>query len=156
MTSWIMLIVISFGQCQRIGNLFKRHEMRHSGILKVEIFDVWGIGLMGPFPPSHKNFYIIVPVDYISKWLEAFLPPLVSIPRWSLNSSKRISSQDLAHRELSLVTMGLTFTIGHLSPFWRGMGFFIKLLHLNYHPQISSQVELFNREFKNNLKKPLD
>ncbi|GJZ50459.1 reverse transcriptase domain-containing protein [Tanacetum coccineum] len=36
-----------------------------------EIFDVWGIDFMGPFPSSHGNKYILVVVDYLSKWVEA-------------------------------------------------------------------------------------
>ncbi|GJY23165.1 reverse transcriptase domain-containing protein [Tanacetum coccineum] len=36
-----------------------------------EIFDVWGIDFMGPFPSSHGNKYILVAVDYLSKWVEA-------------------------------------------------------------------------------------
>ncbi|KAH9669022.1 hypothetical protein KPL70_021622 [Citrus sinensis] len=34
----------------------------------VEIFDVWGIDFMGPFPPSFGYQYILVAVDYVSKW----------------------------------------------------------------------------------------
>jgi len=30
-----------------------------------------GIGFMEPFPPSHNNLYILVTVNYISKWVEA-------------------------------------------------------------------------------------
>ena len=40
-------------------------------ILIVEIFDVWGIDFMGPFPNSFGNLYILVAVDYVSKWVEA-------------------------------------------------------------------------------------
>ena len=36
-------------------------------ILEVEIFDVWGINFMGPFPPSMRNQYILVAVNYFSK-----------------------------------------------------------------------------------------
>ncbi|GKF06188.1 reverse transcriptase domain-containing protein, partial [Tanacetum coccineum] len=36
-----------------------------------EIFDVWGIDFMGPFPSSQGNKYILVAVDYLSKWVEA-------------------------------------------------------------------------------------
>ncbi|GKB98670.1 reverse transcriptase domain-containing protein [Tanacetum coccineum] len=35
------------------------------------IFDVWGINFMGPFPSSQGNKYILVAVDYLSKWFEA-------------------------------------------------------------------------------------
>ncbi|KAI3760239.1 hypothetical protein L1987_50632 [Smallanthus sonchifolius] len=40
-------------------------------ILVVDIFDVWGIDFMGPFPNSCGNLYILVAVDYVSKWIEA-------------------------------------------------------------------------------------
>jgi hypothetical protein len=39
-------------------------------ILIVEIFDVWGIDFMGPFPNSFGYLYILVAVDYVSKWVE--------------------------------------------------------------------------------------
>ena len=42
-----------------------------TSILEVEIFDVWGIDFMGPFPPSFVNLYILLAVDYVSKWVEA-------------------------------------------------------------------------------------
>ncbi|CAM8920122.1 unnamed protein product [Rhodiola kirilowii] len=42
--------------------------MPQQGILEVEIFDVWGIDYVGPFPPSFGNQYILVAVDYVSKW----------------------------------------------------------------------------------------
>ena len=42
-----------------------------TGILIVEIFDVWGIDFMGPFPCSNGFLYILLAVDYVSKWVEA-------------------------------------------------------------------------------------
>ncbi|GJX46879.1 reverse transcriptase domain-containing protein [Tanacetum coccineum] len=39
---------------------------------------IWGIDFMGPFPSSIGNKYILVAVDYLSKWVEAkLLPPLM-------------------------------------------------------------------------------
>ena len=40
-------------------------------ILVVDLFDVWGIDFMGPFPASFGYVYILVGVDYMSKWVEA-------------------------------------------------------------------------------------
>ena len=40
-------------------------------ILEVEIFNVWGMDFMGPFPNSFGNQFILVAVDYVSKWVEA-------------------------------------------------------------------------------------
>ena len=39
-------------QCHRMGNVSKWHEIPLQGILVVQLFDVWGIDFMGPFPPS--------------------------------------------------------------------------------------------------------
>ena len=46
-----------------------------TNILEVELFDLWGIDFMGPFPPSFGNIYILVAVDYVSKWIEAVVLP---------------------------------------------------------------------------------
>ncbi|KAM1079821.1 hypothetical protein ACFX2B_014341 [Malus domestica] len=45
--------------------------MLQVSILNVEIFDVWGIDFMGPFHSSHDFLYILLAVDYVSKWVEA-------------------------------------------------------------------------------------
>ena len=39
--------------------------------LQLEIFDVWGVDFMGPFPMSEQCEYILVAVDCMSKWVEA-------------------------------------------------------------------------------------
>ncbi|GJX97988.1 reverse transcriptase domain-containing protein [Tanacetum coccineum] len=48
-----------------------KDEMPQNAIRVSEIFDVWGIDFMGPFPSLHGNKYILVAVDYLSKWVEA-------------------------------------------------------------------------------------
>jgi hypothetical protein len=40
-------------------------------ILQIDIFDVWGIDFMGPFPNLERCEYNFVAVDYVSKWVEA-------------------------------------------------------------------------------------
>lgn len=42
-------------------------------ILVLELFDVWGIYFMGPFPSSFSFLYILMAIDYVSKWIEAIL-----------------------------------------------------------------------------------
>ncbi|KAL6349804.1 hypothetical protein AAG906_001691 [Vitis piasezkii] len=61
----------SCDRCQRLGKLTKRNQMPMNPILIVDLFDVWGINFMGPFPMSFSNSYILVGVDYVSKWVEA-------------------------------------------------------------------------------------
>nr|GFC01059.1 reverse transcriptase domain-containing protein [Tanacetum cinerariifolium] len=57
--------------CQRHGKISQRDKMPQNAIQVCEIFDVWGIDFMGPFPSSKGNKYILVAVDYLSKWVEA-------------------------------------------------------------------------------------
>lgn len=63
--------VESCDACQRSGSISKRHEMPQNAILEVELFDVWCIDYMGPFPSSNGFKYILLAVDYVSKWVEA-------------------------------------------------------------------------------------
>nr|GEV58567.1 reverse transcriptase domain-containing protein [Tanacetum cinerariifolium] len=53
------------------GKISQRDEMPQNSIQVCEIFDVWGIDFMGPFSSSRGNKYILVAVDYLSKWVEA-------------------------------------------------------------------------------------
>ncbi|GJT17375.1 reverse transcriptase domain-containing protein [Tanacetum coccineum] len=56
---------------QRSGSLSRRDEMPLNSIQFGEIFNIWGTDFMGPFPKSHKFEYILVAIDYVSKWAEA-------------------------------------------------------------------------------------
>nr|GEY31271.1 reverse transcriptase domain-containing protein [Tanacetum cinerariifolium] len=62
--------VKNYDSCQRQG-ISQRDEMPQNSIQVCEIFDVWGIDFMGSFPSSRGNKYILVAVDYLSKWVEA-------------------------------------------------------------------------------------
>nr|GEU57418.1 reverse transcriptase domain-containing protein [Tanacetum cinerariifolium] len=57
--------------CQRQDKISQRDEMPQNSIQVCEIFYVWGIHFMGPFPSSRGNKYILVAVDNLSKWVEA-------------------------------------------------------------------------------------
>ena len=58
-------------KCQRLGKISRRHMMPLKPILVVDLFNVWGIDFMGPFPSSFGYIYILVGVDDVSKWVEA-------------------------------------------------------------------------------------
>nr|XP_027118762.1 uncharacterized protein LOC113736005 [Coffea arabica] len=61
----------SCDRCQRVGNIARKDHMPQVPMIFVEIFDVWGIDFMGPFPTSFGFLYILLAVDYVSKWVEA-------------------------------------------------------------------------------------
>ncbi|GKA61158.1 reverse transcriptase domain-containing protein [Tanacetum coccineum] len=64
-------LVTQCDTCQRQGKISQRDEMPQNSIQVCEIFDVWGIDFMGSFPSSRGNKYILVAVNYLSKWVEA-------------------------------------------------------------------------------------
>nr|GEX71793.1 reverse transcriptase domain-containing protein [Tanacetum cinerariifolium] len=53
------------------SNISKHDEMPLNNIQVCENFDICGINFMGPFPKSYKFEYILVAVEYVSKWAEA-------------------------------------------------------------------------------------
>ncbi|GKC84084.1 reverse transcriptase domain-containing protein [Tanacetum coccineum] len=57
--------------CQRQGKISQKDEIPQNAIQVCEIFDIWGIDFRRPFPSSQGNKYILVAVDYLSKWVEA-------------------------------------------------------------------------------------
>ncbi|GKA58561.1 reverse transcriptase domain-containing protein [Tanacetum coccineum] len=64
-------IIVPISPLEKQGKISQRDEMPQNAIQVCEIFDVWGIDFMGPFSSSHGNKYILVAVDYLSKWVEA-------------------------------------------------------------------------------------
>ncbi|RDX86788.1 hypothetical protein CR513_31831, partial [Mucuna pruriens] len=49
----------------------RRHEIPQQPILFYEVFNVWGIDFMRPFPISNGYSYILLAIDYVSRWVEA-------------------------------------------------------------------------------------
>ncbi|XP_070020018.1 uncharacterized protein [Nicotiana sylvestris] len=68
-------LVKHYDECQRAGGISKKNEMPLTTILEIDIFDVRGIDFMEPFMSSCGNTYILVVVDYVSKWVEAMALP---------------------------------------------------------------------------------
>ncbi|RDX73940.1 putative mitochondrial protein, partial [Mucuna pruriens] len=59
-------------KCKKVGMaISRRHEMPQQPILFYEIFDVWGIDFMGPFLVFNGYSYILLVIDYVSRWVEA-------------------------------------------------------------------------------------
>jgi hypothetical protein len=83
-------------------------------ILIVEIFDVWGIDFMGPFPNSFGFLYILVAVDYVSKWVEAVACKTNDHRVWS-NFLRTRFLLGLVHLEQLSVMVVRTFATRFLS-----------------------------------------
>jgi hypothetical protein len=69
-------------KCKRLGAMSWRDMMPLNPTFIVEIFYVWGIDFMGPFPYSFGYESIVVGVDYVSKWVEVVPPRPMITKSW--------------------------------------------------------------------------
>ncbi|KAK8998732.1 hypothetical protein V6N11_084115 [Hibiscus sabdariffa] len=138
-------------RCQRTGNISRRHEMPLQNILEVELFDVWGIDFMGPFPSSYGNLYILLVVDYVSKWVEATV-----VPRSDSKTVQRFLQKNIFTRfgmpRAIISNEGKHFDNKLIAKMLQRFGVTHKI-DTAYHPQTNGQAEISNRELKAILEK---
>ena len=103
---------------------------------------------MGPFPSSFGNMYILLAMDYVSKWVEAIA--------WPRNAA--ITMVGFIQRNI-LSKFGAPITIISDEGSHFSNKVFAKLMSrygikhpmgLAYHPQSNGQAEISNREIKKN------
>ncbi|RVW86332.1 Transposon Tf2-8 polyprotein [Vitis vinifera] len=138
-------------RCQRLGKLTRRNMMPLNPILIVDVFDVWGIDFMGPFPMSFGHSYILVGVDYVSKWVEA-IPCRSNDHKVVLKFLKDNIFARFGVPKAIISDGGTHFCNKPFETLLAKYGVKHKVA-TPYHPQTSGQVELANREIKNILMK---
>ncbi|GJT21390.1 reverse transcriptase domain-containing protein [Tanacetum coccineum] len=143
-------MIKSCDACQRQGKISHRDEMPQNAIQVCEIFDVWGIDFMGPFPSSRGNKYILVAVDYLSKWVEAKALP-TNDARVVVKFLKSLFSRFGAPRAI-ISDRGTHFCNDKFDKVMSKYGVTHRL-STPYHPQTSGQVEVTNRGLKRILER---
>ena len=146
--------VFTCDKCQRMGNISRKDEPPMHPILEVELFDLWGIDVIGPFPASYNNLYILLAVDYVSKWVEA-------IP--TRTNDAKVVAQFLRSNFFSrfgtpraLITdNGTHFCNKVIDKVLQKYGVRHRT-SLAYHPQSNGQAEVSNREIKYILEKTVN
>ena len=145
---------VACDRCQRLGSISRTHMMPLHPIIIVEIFDCWGIDFMGPFPSSFGYLYILVAIDYVSKWVEAIA---------TRTNDHQVVVKFLKENIFSRFGMPRAIISDGGSHFCnRPVGTLMKkygIIHkvgLPYHPQTQGQVELANREIKTILEKTVN
>jgi hypothetical protein len=141
-------------RCQKHRNINIRDAMPLTTNLQIDIFDVWGIDFMGPFPNSEGCKYILVAVDYISKWVEA-------LPCWATDAthSKRMFHEVIFPRfrvPLIVISDGGSHFIDRT--FQKAL-VDVGVKHwiaIPCHPQTSGQAETSNKQIKNILQKTVN
>ncbi|GJZ70792.1 reverse transcriptase domain-containing protein [Tanacetum coccineum] len=136
----------------KTGNISKRDKMPLTNIQVCEIFNVWGIDFMGPFPKSYKFEYILVVVDYVSKWAEA-QALLTNDARVVITFLKKL----FCHFEMPkalISNRGTHFCNKIMEKTMKRYGVNHRF-STSYHPQTSGQVENMNRALKRIIEKTI-
>ncbi|GJY09516.1 reverse transcriptase domain-containing protein [Tanacetum coccineum] len=143
-------LVKNCDSCQRQGKISQRDEMPQNSIQVCEIFDVWGIDFMGPFPSSRENKYILVAVDYLSKRVEAKALP-TNDARVVVKFLKSLFARFGTPRAI-ISDRGTHFCNDKFAKVMSKYGVTHRLATA-YHPQTSGQVEVSNRGLKRILER---
>ncbi|GJT07001.1 reverse transcriptase domain-containing protein [Tanacetum coccineum] len=146
------MMIKSCDTCQRQGKISQQDEMPQNAIQVCEIFDVWGIDFMGPFPSSRGNKYILVAIDYLLKWVEAKALP-TNDARVVVKFLKSLFAQFGTPRAI-ISDRGTHFCNDQFAKVMSKYGVTHRLATA-YHPQTSGQVEVSNRGLKRSLERTI-
>ena len=141
-------------KCQRMGGISRKDEPPMHPILEVELFDLWGMDFMGPFPPSYNNLYILLAVDYVSKWVEAISTHTNDAKVVAQFLRSHIFSRFRTPRAL-ITDNGTHFCNKMIDRVLQKYGVRHRT-SLAYHPWSNGQAEVSNREIKSILEKTVN
>ncbi|KAK8996733.1 hypothetical protein V6N11_020232 [Hibiscus sabdariffa] len=137
--------------CQKVGNLSRKNEMPMNPVHVCEIFDVWVLDFMGPFVSSFGNTYIILAVDYVSKWVEA-KATRNNDARTTVNFLKNSIFSRFGTPRAIISDRGTHFLNRVIKALMKKHGVTHRIA-TSYHPQSNGQAEVSNREIKTILEK---
>ncbi|GJX46062.1 reverse transcriptase domain-containing protein [Tanacetum coccineum] len=124
--------------------------MPQNNIQVCEVFDFWGLDFMGPFSQSRDNKYILVAVDYVSKWVEAQALP-TNDARVVVKFLRQLFARFGAPKAL-ISDRGTHFCNSQLEKALQRYGVTHKL-STTYHPQSNGQTKVTNRAIKRILER---
>ncbi|RDX82418.1 Retrovirus-related Pol polyprotein from transposon 17.6, partial [Mucuna pruriens] len=144
--------VSTYDKCQKAGMaITKRHEMPQQPILFCEVLDVWGIDFMGPFLVSNGYSYILLAVDYVSRWVEA-ITTKTNDAKVVVDFLKSNIFCRFGVPKALISDQGSYFCNRAMSSLLHKYGVMHKIA-TSYHPQTNGQAKVFNREIKKTLQK---
>ena len=106
---------------------------------------------MGPFPSSFGNLYILLAVEYVSKWVEAAACPKNDANKVVGFLQRNILSRFGAPR--TIIGDGGSHFANEVFDKLLGRYGIKHIMSLAYHPQTNGQAEISNREIKKILEK---
>jgi hypothetical protein len=133
-------------RCQSLGSIGRRDMMPLNPIMVCEIFDIWGIDFMGPFPKSYGFEYILLAVEYVSKWIEA-IPSRTNDHRVVTQFVQDFIFSRFGVPKAIISDGGSHFRNTHFQSLLQKYGVSHRIA-TSYHPQTNGLAELSNREIK--------
>ena len=131
-------------RCQKHGNINSQDAMPLMNNLQEELFDVWGIDFMGPFPKSDDSKYILIAIGYVSKWVEA-LPYRAANARHARKMFHEVIFPRFGTPRMVISDGGSHFIDKTFKAFLRELGAKHNIA-TPYHPQTSGQIETSNKQ----------
>ena len=131
------------------GGITTRNAMPLTNNLQVELFDVWGIDFMGPFLKSQDCEYILVAVEYVSKWVEA-LPCRAADAKHARNLFHEVIFPRFGTPRMVISDGGSHLIDKTFRNYLRELGAKHNIA-TPYHPQKSGQAETSIKQIKNIL-----
>ncbi|RDX81271.1 Tf2-11, partial [Mucuna pruriens] len=161
-STWIARKVLDYGdayqfvstceKCQKVGMaISKRHEMPQQPILFCEVFDVLGIDFMGPFLVSNGYSYILLAVDYVSRWVEAITTKttnakvVVEFLKSNIFCRFGVQKALISDQGSHLCNIAMSSLLHKYGVVYR--------VATTYHRRTNDQAEVFNRKIKKTLQK---
>eukprot|EP00253_Pinus_taeda_P017976 PITA_17976 len=139
-------------RCQRMGKPTPRDEMPLQPQVTFEPFEKWGMDFVGPInPPSKQRSYIIMCIDYLTKWAETKAIKAATEEKVVEFLRENIFYKFGYPREL-VINQGSQFTSNLIDD----LLVHHKIKHrtsTSYHPQANGQVEVTNRALEKILTK---
>ncbi|KAJ4790334.1 Pol-polyprotein [Rhynchospora pubera] len=142
-------------RCQYHSRVSRRPPASLNTIASPWPFDVWGIDILGPFPTARANLrFLIVAVEYFTKWIEAKPLVLITSPQVAdFVKHNIVYRYGIPHTIIS--DNGRQFTGAPFQDMCEGFGI-LSLFSSVSHPQTNGLAEVSNRTILEGLKKKVE
>ncbi|KAK3031413.1 hypothetical protein RJ639_037411 [Escallonia herrerae] len=142
-------------QCQKFAPLSHTPVTPLTSIVSPIPFAVWGMDLLGPFPmASGQRRFVIVAIDYFTKWTEAESLATITSAKCEDFFWKNIICRFGVPRAL-VVDNGKQFDNSNFRTFCSNLSIDLRFTSVA-HPQSNGQIENMNRGILQGLKKKLN
>jgi hypothetical protein len=156
LAEWILLAIYVWRykelhpKMPKLSEAWRNHSSQRDALsynLQVKLFDMWGIDYMGPFVKSQGCEYILVAIDYVSKWVEA-MTCRAADAKHARKMFHEIIFPRFGTPRMVISDGGSHFIDSAFRNFLEELGTRHNIAS-PYHPQTSGQAETSNKQIKN-------